>query len=88
MSINPTSGIPFATSKINASLQNHTVTPQDLNNWLVYCDDNGQLIGWITATKLKTFETCLLRADHANNFQTFIGLESYQEAISFIVEVS
>ena len=71
--------------RINASLEDHTVVAQDLDNWLIYRDANGQLVGWITATKLKTFEACLLRTDHANNFQTYRGLDSYQTALDFIV---
>ena len=50
------SGNPFAIKKINASLKNHTVTVQDLDNWLIYRDDNGQLVGWITTTKNNHFE--------------------------------
>ena len=71
--------------RINASLENHTAVAQDLDNWLIYRDDNGQLIGWLTSTKLKTFEACLLRTYHANNFQTYRGLGSYQKALDFIV---
>ena len=70
---------------INPSLPDHRVEAQDLDNWLIYHDDNGQLIGWITATKLKTFEACLLRTDHANNFQIHRGLDSYQKALDFVL---
>ena len=71
---------------LNNALQYHTATAQDLDNWLIYRDGNGQLISWITATKLNTFEACLLRTDHANNFQTFRGLDAYQDAIDLVIQ--
>ena len=70
--------------KINASLEHHTVVVQDLDNWLIYRDDNGQLVCWISKTSLNTYELCRLGAG-SNEFMVVRRLKSYQEAIDLIV---
>ena len=74
--------------RINASLEDHTVVAQDLDNWLIYRDANGQLIGWIVATKLKTFEACKLNNADGNRFAVMRGYDacaSYQNAVNFVL---
>lgn len=78
------SGNSFAISKINASLKNHTVTAQDLENWLIYSDSNGQLVGWITKTIMGDYTSVRL-SDSSNNFEFYFKLKSYQKAINFII---
>ncbi len=85
MSINPTSGNTSAIIKLNASLVNHSVTAQDLNNWLVYRDDNGELIGWIALTDFDDYQACILTT-RLNRLNVFSGLSSYETALNFVVE--
>ena len=80
---------PASITSINSSLKNYRVETQQsasyFDSWLIYRDGNGQLCGWITETALKTFEACILRTDHANNFQTFRGLDTYQDALNYVL---
>ena len=85
MSINPTSGNTSAIIKLNASLVNHSVTAQDSNNWLVYRDDNGELIGWIVLTDFDDYQACILTT-RLNRLNVFSGLSSYETALNFVVE--
>ncbi len=71
---------------LNNALQYHTATAQGSGSWLISRHSDGQVIAWISSTKLKTFEVCLLRTDHANNFQTFRGLDAYQDAIDLVIQ--
>jgi hypothetical protein len=59
-----------------------------LNNWLVYRDDNGQLIGWITCTENNKFEVCRLNNSNGNRFAVLRGYSaysSYQDAVDFVI---
>ena len=74
--------------KINASLEHHTVVVQDLDNWLIYQDSKGQLVGWISSPTLKAFEACKLNNAEGNRFSVMRGYDayvSYQEALGFIL---
>ena len=70
--------------KINASLEHHTVVVQDLDNWLIYQDNNGQLIGWISSTTLKTFDVCFLGSG-TNRLLIMRAFRSYQEALDLLI---
>ena len=80
------SGNSFAINKTNASLADYSVTAQDLDNWLIYSDSNGQLVGWISKTIMGDYTSVRLRSDAlTNNFEFYFKLESYQKAISFVI---
>ena len=69
--------------RINASLENHTVVAQDLDNWLIYRDDNGQLSGWISQTKANDYQVCILEPD--NSLRTYSNLDTYQRALNVVL---